>query len=74
MTVSSLAVMPMSPPAPAGPLLKPREVADMLRCSLSMVRALTRRGELPVMYVGRLPRYASDDVAAYLARAREVRR
>lgn len=50
-------------------LLTPREVADMLRVSPSMVRALTRRGELAAVYIGRLPRYSADAVATYLARA-----
>lgn len=62
--------------ASGGParLLTPREVADMLRVSRAMVTALTRRGELPAAYIGRLPRYASDDVTAYPVRAREGRR
>jgi excisionase family DNA binding protein len=62
--------------SPAPRLLTPREVADMLRVSTSMVRSLTRRGDLAAVYVGRLPRYHEADVAAYLEhqRARGARR
>lgn len=35
-------------------LLMPREVADRLRVSLSMVRKLVRRGDLPAVSVGRV--------------------
>jgi excisionase family DNA binding protein len=53
-----------------GRLRTPREVADMLRVSPSMVRALTRRGDLAAVYIGRLPRYHEGDVAAYLEHQR----
>lgn len=72
MSPAHLAALPQGPSAPESPprLMTPREVADMLRVSPSMVRALTRRGELLAAYVGRLPRYAADDVAAYIERQR----
>lgn len=53
-----------------GRFMTPREVAEMLRVSPSMVRALTRRGDLPATYIGRLPRYEEADVSAFLARQR----
>lgn len=59
----------VAPPAPTR-LATPREVAELLRCSPSMIRLLNRRGELPAVYVGRLPRFHPDDVAAYLERSR----
>lgn len=55
-------------------LLTLREVADMLRVSTSMVRALSRCGDLNVVHVGRLPRFAATDVAEYIARATGGRR
>jgi excisionase family DNA binding protein len=60
--------------APTTPLFTTREVADLLRVSPSMIRALNRRGELSAIYVGRLPRYGAADVRAYLDRARGGRR
>jgi excisionase family DNA binding protein len=53
-------------PGPLGRLLKPGEVADILRVSVSTVRKLTRRGDLPPVYIGRIPRYHEVDVTAYL--------
>ena len=50
MTPAHLATVLM--PGLAGRILTPREVADMLRVSPSLVRALTRRGELPAAYIG----------------------
>jgi excisionase family DNA binding protein len=58
------------PPAEPDRLMTTREVADLLRVSPSMIRALVRRGELSAIYVGRLPRYGAADVRAYLTRAR----
>jgi excisionase family DNA binding protein len=60
-------------PAPAlDRLHTPREVADILRVSTSMVRALTKRGDLAAVYVGRLPRYHHADVLAYLEHRRAL--
>jgi excisionase family DNA binding protein len=61
-----------SPASPLDRLLTPREVADILRVSTSMVRALTRRGDLAAVYVGRLPRCYHADVVAYLEHRRAL--
>jgi excisionase family DNA binding protein len=49
-------------------LLTPRQVAEQLQCSYSMVLALIRRGDLAAVYVGRLPRVREADLAAYIDR------
>lgn len=54
--------------------LTPKEVADQLRISASMVRKLTKEGRLRPIYVGRLPRYEQRDVDAYVAWLRDQRR
>jgi excisionase family DNA binding protein len=69
--MSMPAVTPLPMSAVAGDLLTPREVAKKLRVSPSMVRKLSALGELPALYIGRLPRFAEGDVAAYLERQRK---
>lgn len=53
-------------------LLKLRQVAERLNCSLSNVYALTEKGELPVHRVGLRKglRIAEEDLTAYLAKVR----
>ena len=46
-----------------------REVAGMLRCSREMVRKLKRGGRIRFVKIGRLTRYRSDDVAAFIEAA-----
>ena len=53
------------------PLLTPDDVAKRLGVSRSMAYALIKRGDLPALYIGRLPRITEADFAGYLARARE---
>lgn len=64
--MSPFALSTVADPPPR--LLTPREVAEILRCSPSMVRALSRRGELRAVHVGRLPRFRREDVEVYIAR------
>lgn len=54
----------------ASRLLTPRDVADRLAVSVSMVRKLAMLGELPPVYIGRLPRFEEADVLVYLDRQR----
>lgn len=49
-------------------LLRPREGAEFLQCSISQVRSLTRRGLLEVVYVGQLPRYTERALAEFIER------
>jgi excisionase family DNA binding protein len=49
-------------------LLTPRQIADRLACSYSMVLALIQRGALRAGNVGRLPRVRDVDLAAYIDR------
>jgi excisionase family DNA binding protein len=64
-------ISPLSP-APNAPttrrLLTPKQIAEDLQCSYSMVLALIRRGALRAVYVGRLPRVRDVDLAAYVDR------
>ena len=53
-----------------GCLLTPREVAERLAVSTSMVRKLTALGDLPVIRIGRLPRYDEREVYAFVERHR----
>jgi excisionase family DNA binding protein len=52
-------------------LLTPRQIAERLQCSYSMVLALIRRGNLRAVYVGRLPRVRDVDLTAYIDRGGE---
>lgn len=53
-----------------GPLLTPDDIAKRLAVSRSMAYTLIKRGELPALYIGRLPRVTEGELAAYLERAR----
>jgi len=44
-----------------------QETAEHLGVSADTIRRLTRGGHIPVVYVGRLPRYSISDVLAALA-------
>lgn len=67
--MSSMHNTPTLPEPPLSRRLhKPREVAELLGCSYSMALALIRRGDLPAVHVGRLPRVRDADLAAFLAR------
>lgn len=46
-------------------LLDSDEAAEVLNTSPRHVRALTERGELPVVKVGRLNRYLPDDLLTF---------
>ena len=48
-------------------LFTAEEVADSLAISISMVRQLTLSGEIPCRRIGRLVRYAADDIAYFVA-------
>lgn len=52
-----------------GRLLDPREAAERLRCSVSLVRKLSRIGQLETVYVGRLPRYTEAALDEYIERS-----
>jgi len=60
-----------SRPALAGqaPLLTPSDVAKRLAVSRSMIYALIHRGDLPALYIGRLPRVRESDLSAYVQQA-----
>ena len=49
------------------PLMTAGEVASYLRCSISTVRRLTRRGELPHYRLGKIVRFRRDEIDAWLA-------
>lgn len=51
-----------------GRLRDPREAAEWLQCSVSMVRKLSRIGQLETVLVGRLPRYTDAALEAYIER------
>jgi excisionase family DNA binding protein len=48
-------------------------VAERLAVSRSMVYKLARTGELPAVYVGRLPRFAEADILEFIATRRRTR-
>jgi excisionase family DNA binding protein len=54
-------------------LLTPDAVAARLSVSRNMVYDLLRRGELPKVYVGRLPRVTEEDLRAFITKARARR-
>jgi excisionase family DNA binding protein len=58
----------MSAPALEGlePLLTARDVAQLLRCSVSEVYKLRRTGALPAIPVGALLRFNPEVVRAYM--------
>jgi len=57
-------------PQSVGCLLAPTEVAARMAVSRGMVYKLVRTGELAAVYIGRLPRIAEADLAAFLERQR----
>lgn len=59
-------------PAPVAELLTIPEVAELLKVSVSMVRRLQQRRQLPFIKVGRSVRFVSSDIDAYLE-SRRVR-
>jgi len=48
-------------------LLTPDDIKARLKVSRSMVYQLIKRGDLPAIYVGRLPRVTGGAFAEYLA-------
>lgn len=48
-------------------LLSPREAAKTLSICERTLYALTKRGELPVVRIGRAVRYSLDDLKAWIA-------
>ena len=57
-----------TPTPTARRLLTPKQIAEQLQCSYSMVLALIRRGDLRAVFVGRLPRVRDSDLTAYIDR------
>ena len=68
-----LATVRAPTPDPPGGLLSPGDVGERLAVSRSMVYKLLRTGELPALYVGRLPRIDPADHTAYIDRLRSRR-
>jgi excisionase family DNA binding protein len=52
----------------AGGLLAPPDAARFLAVSPRTLWGMAQRGELPIVRIGRLTRYAVDDLRAYIAR------
>lgn len=50
-------------------VLTSEQVAEMLEVSPRTVARLVKRGELPVLHIGRLPRFRPADVEAFLDRS-----
>jgi excisionase family DNA binding protein len=51
---------------PPRPLLRPNEAAKFLAVSERTLWTLTDRGDLPAVRIGRLVRYAAEDLEAYV--------
>jgi len=49
-------------------LLAPADVAELLNVKESWVRDAAREGRLPVVYIGRYPRFRRAEIIAWLAR------
>jgi excisionase family DNA binding protein len=64
---ANLTVVPEPEPRP---LMTPKQVAQRLAVSVSMVRKLTVLGQLEAVYLGRLPRYEAASVERLLERQR----
>lgn len=47
-------------------LLTPAQVAEALQVSRGLVSVLIKRGDLPAIYVGRLPRVRTADLQAFI--------
>lgn len=54
-------------------LIDRREAASMLRASISSIRALQRRGILPIIRIGKLARIRRTDVETWIARGCPMR-
>jgi excisionase family DNA binding protein len=54
-------------------LLRPKEVAERLGVSQSMVYKLVSAGALRAVYVGRLPRISVEDLALFVEQGRRGR-
>jgi excisionase family DNA binding protein len=54
----------------ARPLMTPKQVAQRLGVSVSMVRKQASLGYLPAIYIGRLPRFEPATVETFLDRQR----
>jgi excisionase family DNA binding protein len=52
----------------AGRLLTPVTAAQFLAVSPRTLWGMAQRGELPIVRIGRLTRYAIDDLRAYIRR------
>ncbi|MCG3180338.1 MAG: hypothetical protein BIFFINMI_02697 [Phycisphaerae bacterium] len=55
-------------------LLTPQEAAQFLAVSPRTLWGMAQRGELPIVRIGRLTRYAVDDLRTYIARQRQQAR
>ena len=56
---------------PPEALMTAGEVSEYLRCSVSMVRRMVRRSEIPHLRLGRLVRFRRREVDAWLSRRQE---
>ena len=52
-------------------LLQPREAAQSLGICERTLYALTKRGELPVIRIGRAVRYSVDDIRAWIEKSKK---
>lgn len=59
-------------PAPQALLLKPVEAAKTLSISPRLLWALTDRGEIPCIRIGRAVRYDPRDLTAWIAKKKDV--
>lgn len=53
-------------------LFTAEEVADALAISETLVRQLTLAGDIPCRRIGRLVRYAPDDIAAFVRKCNDL--
>ena len=53
-------------------LLTPREAAESLGICERTLYALTKRGELPVIRIGRAVRYSTEDLKAWIERVKII--
>jgi len=52
-------------------LLSPKEAAKSMGICERTLYALTRRGELPVIRIGRAVRYSTDDIKAWIKKSKK---
>lgn len=57
-------------PTPAKLLLTPREAAAAMSVCEKTLYTLTRRGELPAIYIGSAKRYSIEDIQAFIERSK----